>query len=251
MKIKLSFILFAFIFVQCTNAQTEMGMASYYSDKFQGSKTASGEKYDKNLLTAAHKTLPFGTRIRVTNQKNNKSVEVTVNDRGPFVKGFIVDLSRKAAKVIDMELDGIVKVKLEVLSRKKKISEAPPVPAPSKPLPRPVKTVNSSTEVSKPVPQLGNPDHNLYKIQVYEQPKVGFGVQLGMYAKHKTLLRQVGGLQAKWYKNIIVALHTKSDGTSLYKVILGPFPDRKTADSYLADVKDKGLKGFVVDLSKL
>ena len=74
----------------------ENAHASYYHDKFNGRKTASGEKFDNNLYTAAHKTLKFGTKIRVTNTVNDSSVIVTVNDRGPFVKGRELDLSKKA-----------------------------------------------------------------------------------------------------------------------------------------------------------
>ena len=72
----------------------ENAHASYYHDKFNGRKTASGEKFDNNLYTAAHKTLKFGTKIRVTNTVNDSSVIVTVNDRGPFVKGRELDLSK-------------------------------------------------------------------------------------------------------------------------------------------------------------
>ncbi len=94
----------------------QKGMASYYGSKFEGRKTASGERYRGDEMTAAHRTLPFGTRVRVTNLANGKSVEVVVNDRGPFAKGRIVDLSRKAAKEIDMLSAGVVQVKLEVLA---------------------------------------------------------------------------------------------------------------------------------------
>ncbi|MEM6299274.1 MAG: septal ring lytic transglycosylase RlpA family protein [Bacteroidota bacterium] len=94
---------------------TENGKASYYADKFHGRTTASGEKYDKNKMTAAHKKLPFGTRVRVTNKTNGKTIIVRINDRGPFVKGRIIDLSRAAATKVDMIRAGVVDVKMEVL----------------------------------------------------------------------------------------------------------------------------------------
>lgn len=87
------------------------GEASYYADKFHGKKTASGEVFNQYKLTCAHKTLPFGTKLEVTNLKNNKTVTVVVNDRGPFVSGRVVDLSKAAAKKIDMIKYGVVKVK--------------------------------------------------------------------------------------------------------------------------------------------
>jgi len=93
----------------------EVGYASYYSREFKGRKTASGETFDPMKLTAAHRTLPFGTLVRVTNLENKRSVVVKINDRGPFVKGRIIDLSYKAALKIGMVSRGIAKVKLEVI----------------------------------------------------------------------------------------------------------------------------------------
>ncbi len=94
----------------------EIGKASYYADKYQGRKTASGQRYDKNKRTAAHRTLPFGTRVKVTNLANNKSVVVTINDRGPYSKGRIIDLSRSAFSAIGKTSSGVLKVKVETLN---------------------------------------------------------------------------------------------------------------------------------------
>ena len=88
----------------------QTGLASYYADKFNGRKTANGEIFDENKLTAAHKTLPFGTIVKVTNLTNNKTVIVRINDRGPFVSGRIIDLSIAAAKKINLLEAGVVKV---------------------------------------------------------------------------------------------------------------------------------------------
>jgi rare lipoprotein A len=93
----------------------ETGIAAYYSNVFQGRKTASGERYDKNALTAAHNRYAFGTKLRVTNLKNNKSVTVRVNDRGPHTAGRIIDLSRKAANELGFVKEGLTKVTIEVL----------------------------------------------------------------------------------------------------------------------------------------
>lgn len=94
---------------------TQQGLASYYSTEFHGRKTSSGEVFDKNALTAAHRTFPFGTILLVTNQKNGKQVEVKVNDRGPVKPERIIDLSYGAAKEIDMVRDGLVRVRVEVV----------------------------------------------------------------------------------------------------------------------------------------
>ena len=91
------------------------GYASYYAEKFHGKKTASGEIFDMNSLTAAHRTLPFGTICKVTNLENNKSVVVRINDRGPFIEGRILDLSKGAAQAINGLAAGIIKVKIEIL----------------------------------------------------------------------------------------------------------------------------------------
>lgn len=93
----------------------EVGIASYYSQKFHGKKTASGELYNKYKLSAAHKTFPFGSKVKVTNLSNKKSVVVIINDRGPFVKNRIIDLSYAAAKKIDMLRNGVIKVKLDLI----------------------------------------------------------------------------------------------------------------------------------------
>ncbi|TVT40426.1 septal ring lytic transglycosylase RlpA family protein [Hymenobacter setariae] len=94
---------------------TQSGQGSYYADKFRGRPTASGTPYRPSKLTAAHNTLPFGTKIRVTNTRTGRSVKVTVNDRGPHVKGRIVDLSKKAARKIGLVDAGVAPVQLKVV----------------------------------------------------------------------------------------------------------------------------------------
>ncbi len=94
---------------------TQRGKASYYDDSFAGKRTASGEIYNPKKLTAAHRTLPFGTRVRVINLFNDKSVIVRINDRGPFIKSRIIDLSRAAAERLDMIENGVVEVFIEVI----------------------------------------------------------------------------------------------------------------------------------------
>lgn len=93
----------------------EVGYASWYGDQFHGRKTASGERYDMYQLTAAHRTAPFGTKVRVWNLENERSVLVRINDRGPFVRGRIIDLSLGAAREIGLVGTGTAKVRLEFL----------------------------------------------------------------------------------------------------------------------------------------
>jgi rare lipoprotein A len=90
-----------------------VGKASYYGNRFHGKKTAAGERFDKMDFTAAHRTLPFGTIVQVTNLRNGKKVIVTINDRGPLNKNRIIDLSKAAAKELDMVNSGVGKVRIE------------------------------------------------------------------------------------------------------------------------------------------
>lgn len=99
----------------------QAGMASYYHDRFHGRRTASGSRYDKHDFSAAHKTLPLGTQVRVTDARSGKSVVVRINDRGPYARGRVIDLSRAAAREIGLTRKGVAKVKLEVLGSKGRI----------------------------------------------------------------------------------------------------------------------------------
>ncbi len=93
----------------------EVGLASWYGYPYHGRKAANGETYDMRRLTAAHRTLPFGTHVRVLNLKNGRTVEVEITDRGPFVEGRLIDLSRAAARMIGMQRSGTALVRLELL----------------------------------------------------------------------------------------------------------------------------------------
>ena len=95
----------------------ERGRASWYGGHFHGRETASGETYDKEGLTAAHPSLPFGTIVKVTNEKNGWSCNVRINDRGPFVKGRIIDVSEAAARQLGMIGDGVVPVSVRIVKK--------------------------------------------------------------------------------------------------------------------------------------
>jgi rare lipoprotein A len=94
----------------------EMGQASWYGGQHQGRATASGAKFDMNKMTAAHRTLPLGSNVRVTNLDNGRSIEVVINDRGPYVGSRVIDLSREAARRLQMEREGIAPVWIEQIS---------------------------------------------------------------------------------------------------------------------------------------
>ncbi|WP_260581540.1 septal ring lytic transglycosylase RlpA family protein [Sphingopyxis sp. PET50] len=100
------------------DSETEIGggMASYYGNELAGNRTASGERFDPRAMTAAHRTLPFGSLVRVTNVSNGDSVVVRVNDRGPFGRGRVIDISHAAAKEIGMHRSGTARVRLALLN---------------------------------------------------------------------------------------------------------------------------------------
>ena len=98
------------------NGYDETGTASYYGAKHHGNKTASGEPFNQHALTAAHRQLPFGTQVKVTNLDNDKSVVVRINDRGPHTRGRLIDLSRKAAQQLGMISSGTARVRVQALS---------------------------------------------------------------------------------------------------------------------------------------
>jgi rare lipoprotein A len=122
----LAVVLFSTIMSGCSSYQaktgvdrigyTETGKASFYANRHQLKKTASGELYDHKLSTGAHRTLPFGAKVKVTNIENGKTVVVKINDRGPFVKGRIIDLSRSAFESIANRASGVIEVRVEVVN---------------------------------------------------------------------------------------------------------------------------------------
>lgn len=114
----LTFVIVLFpLFMHAQQAsKKEVGMASYYADKFVGRRTASGDVYRHDSLTAAHKTLPFGTKLRITHVANGRSVVVRVNDRGMKGLNRVVDLSRSAAEELGMISSGVAKVEVEILN---------------------------------------------------------------------------------------------------------------------------------------
>lgn len=95
--------------------QTQIGIASYYGKKFHKKRTANGEIFNMYKVSAAHKSYPLGTKVRVTNLENGKSIKLVINDRGPFVKGRIIDLSYKAARKLDFVNQGTTRVRINVI----------------------------------------------------------------------------------------------------------------------------------------
>ncbi|BDS15344.1 septal ring lytic transglycosylase RlpA family protein [Aureispira anguillae] len=251
-------------------APIEKGLASYYDDSFHGRKTASGEKYDKNKLTAAHKTLPFGTKIRIKNPANGKFVEVVVNDRGPYIKGRIIEVSKKAAQQIDLVKVNVAPVEITVISgpdskvaassTQPKTAATPKVAATTKTAAKP-KTVTKTAPKTKKVEKKKDnliveakemETGGLYKMQVLKLQPKGFGVQVAGYSDYESVVQQLAVFQKNWFKGATVFVD-ELNGKPYYKIILGPMNTREEAVSYCASLKQKyQLKdAFVVDIEAL
>jgi rare lipoprotein A len=283
----------------------EYGKAGYYADKLHGRKTASGELYDKDALTCAHKTLPFGTKVRVTRLDNKAFVVVKVNDRGPYHEGFVTDISRKAAEEIGLIKDGTTRVKLEVVEEEAKqvvqltknevqkpvqavttggtgsvahagVVKVPPVkssqnakllvpktaPAASSDLRPATYSTNDpkpalaqaqpvQTKTTKSAPKTRATE--LYKVGLQKADKKGFGVQISTLYDADNVLPIVTKLEKQWPGKVMVSVEQDDTGKpSTYRVAIGAYPDRKTADAQQKIAVKKGYsKCFVVALSEI
>lgn len=243
----------------------ETGLASFYSDSFHGKKTASGEKYDKNQLTAAHKTLPFGTMIKITRLDNNKSVVVRINDRGPYIKGRVIEVSKKAADAIDLTKAGVAKVKIEVIKGNSPTPAVATTTTKTTKTPSTTKTTAATKTTTKEKPSSKKEEEltvvdaaaeiktgGLYKLEVLKLEPKGFGVQIAGYSDYESVVQQVSVLRKKWFKGSMVYVDDLA-GKPYYKVILGPFFTKEEAISYCNNIKKKyKLKdAFVVNIETM
>ncbi len=197
----------------------ERGLASWYGKEFDGLPTASGETFRPEKVSAAHRTLPLGTVVDVTNEKNGRTVRVKINDRGPFVAGRIVDLSKAAAQEIGSVGDGVVPVTLRVVmlgdnTRVRAGSDEPP----------PVTTVNTADSPSlAAAPRAG-----------------GWAVQAGAFGDEANALRLREHLATR-YPNPFI-----EEFQGLKRVKFGPYATRAEADAARETLGEMGLAGVVV-----
>ena len=209
-----------------TPGAVEHGLASWYGKEFDGLPTASGETFRPEKVSAAHRTLPLGTLVEVTNEKNGKSVRVKVNDRGPFVAGRIVDLSRAAAAEIGSVGDGVVPVTLRIVtlgdnSRIRAKSDEPPVPTPA----------NTATK--------GEPAASTAPARPAAS---GWAVQAGAFGSEENALRLRDRLAARYPTPWV------EDYKGLKRVKFGPYASREEAESARDTLGEMGLAGIVVEV---
>jgi rare lipoprotein A len=247
--------------------EEEFGKAGYYADSLQGRKTASGEKYDKNALTCAHKTLPFGTKVRVTRLDTKKSVIVRVNDRGPFSKGYVVDLSRKAAEQIDLITDGVARVKVDVLEDEdikpvQHSTENRPAADKSKMTLVKAKTAKKGVAPTQyntptatavdPAPAVVKTPSDLYKVDIKNSDKKGFGVQISTLYDADNVLPIVTKLQAQYPGKVMVGVERDdANNQTTYRVVVGSFGSKEAAEAAQRKLTKTYKRSFVVALSDM
>lgn len=209
-------------------AQIQEGKASYYADKFEGKPTASGEKYKHSKLTAAHKTLPFGTFVKVTSVSNGKSVEVRINDRGPFVEGRVIDLSRSAAEKIDLIHVGIADVKIEVIDAGDGKGSGP----------------------TKPIDHVVVDEKEFYEFDVNRINPNGFGIQIGTFRELANLVRLADNLKSSYQKEVTVQVKL-INGVKVYTIIVGDFKNREKASDFKVKLQQRYPDAFIVEFDKI
>ena len=208
--------------------QNQTGKASFYADKFEGRPTASGEKYKHSKLTAAHKTLPFGTRVRVTNVANQQSVEVLINDRGPYAEGRIIDLSKSAAEKLGFVNQGLAEINLEVLDAGDGKNNLP----------------------GRTIESLEVDEKEFYDFEIKRLRPGGYGVQIGTYQELVNLMRLADNLKNSYKKKVTVQVKNVN-GTKYYGLILGPFFMREKADKFKASIMNKYPDAFIAEFDRM
>ena len=238
---------------------SETGIASWYGPNFHGKKTANGEDYNQNDLTAAHRTLPMPSAVRVTNLENGRSLVLRINDRGPFARGRIIDVSRRGAQLLGFEKNGVAKVRVDVLpdeSRQLKlaaiigsgqqvqVAASPREAVVAKPLPSPEQPRAGATSAPAPLPvrkeTLPPPVEPVLpeKVDVLPVSSTGIYVQAGAFSRLENALRmrdqlfEMGPTQISRFA---------VSGTEVYRVRIGPLANVEVADATLARVVNSGV----------
>jgi rare lipoprotein A len=252
-NIKIVRIIWIFILLLCDFSAvlaqfTQTGMASYYAGDFHGKRTACGERYNMNELTAAHPSLPFHTKVKVTNLSNKKSVIVRINDRGPHTKKRVIDLSKAAAKKIGLIQAGVTKVKIEVIepnqeeqiAQKQERVEITPTQAKDIDLDNKGKNPQKETAIQKTKFTLNTGKH--YNENGNEVFPKGFGIQIISLTDIEKLTEQVSELKPK-FKNIFIE-SVDIKGKPTYRIMIGEYTSKSLAKKDITKLKKLGYKGF-------
>jgi len=257
-SILLSLVLVFFSFLSLQAQYKANGNASFYHNKFHNLRTSSGEKYNKNLFTAAHLTLPFGTILKVTSLANDKYIYVKVNDRGPHTRARIIDLSRAAAEAIDMIAAGVGKVRIEEVNEEQAksfdinkgtisgelASTLPNQPEKPKNNPdqeKPEKGQESTQpkQESKPTEAVG-----FYTIKWEQAQPKGFGLQLSSFSTRESTERFITQLDSDNISPAYVQIIDLKEGRR-YRIIYGAYDSRDAALDHAPKLEKKGYESIV------
>lgn len=246
----LASLIFTIISFQSVAQITEIGLASFYADKFHGRVTASGDIFDQDKMTAAHRTLPFGSKVKVTNIKNKKSITVVINDRGPFVKDRVIDLSKEGAKRLDFIADGVTQVKVEVISLGKNSATGKTNSTNNKSNKNTATNSSASVgtskkpTVEKPNKTIANTGLEYYRLESELIEPSGFGIQVASYQEAANLMKRVAEIKKHTNKDVLIQVGN-SNGSKVYRIIIGSFETREQATSYNSKL-DSVFKGSFV-----
>jgi rare lipoprotein A len=233
----------------------EVGVASWYGHPYHGRRTSNGEVYDMNLMTAAHLSLPFGTWVRVTNLTNNRSTEVRINDRGPFVNDRVIDLSRAAAREIAMIGPGTARVRVEVIATPAMAYRGPAAresQSSSVEVARVPEVQGTATAVEQAQPALpATPAVQTDSTSLAASASDGlpcatepyFGVQVGTFASFENAIRLQGRLMQQY--GVAEVVPEQGRQGPLYRVIVGRTQDFAAASDLLASLRQTQVDGFV------
>ncbi len=205
------------------------GIASWYGRKFQGRRTASGERFNMNALTAAHTTLPLPSLVRVTNLHNGRSIVLKVNDRGPFVRGRIIDVSRRAADLLGFRKRGVARVRVQAVGRDGRPRARPGGGRVVKRQPPPRPPPSREVEVSQLPPPAKVETRAVRPTQLYVQ--AGAFISFGNAARAADTIENVGPAAIS---------RIEANGRVLYRVRIGPLATIDDADSVLRRVLASG-----------
>ena len=216
---------------------SEVGVASWYGSDFHNKKTANGEKYDMHTLTAAHRTLPLPSIVKVTNLENGRSLVLRVNDRGPYAKNRIIDISKRGAQLLGFQTKGTAKVRVELMEKESKELKAALTGQKIEPV---MGWAKNTTPIKKmeyaavePL-RLDNP----YNVAGGVTAEKSYFVQAGSFAKHDAA-KDLSSKLSRFGKSKVAQADV--DGSRYYRVRIGPFSFPEEAEVTLAKVKNYGI----------
>ncbi len=220
----------------------EQGIASWYGRKFHGHKTAIGERYNMYAMTAAHRTLPLPSYVRVTNRRTGQSAIVRVNDRGPFRKNRIIDLSYTAAKKLGVIATGTAPVTVELIKPGKWRQAGRKTPAPLQTKTESASSGRNTVPTPAETTVVSKAQTSFTGAAEPALPKSGIYVQTGVFSVWKN----ASGLKAKLLLKGVQPVHMRhqqADKGVLYRVLVGPYASEKQAREIVSKVKSSGISG--------